>query len=125
MNSEKAISIFGLAMGIGLFIFGIIGASGALSFIEPKRTWLIFFFAILLIIWHWLSFKSLKKAEQNKNTVEAISGGQPSEASAGSTGQPSPETPEAVTPEDTFPADAKAGESPAEAGEADSPARED
>ena len=80
MNTEKFNDLFTFCMGIALAIFGIIGAVGAISFIEPSRTWFIFLMAAGMLVWSILSMRGRKQREAKMAAAEAqmmqqVSGG--------------------------------------------------
>ena len=70
MKADKFNDYFTLTVGIALAIFGILGTFGVFSFIEPRRTWLIFFFAAIMLIWSIASMRSRKKMME-KQAAEA------------------------------------------------------
>ena len=80
MNTEKFNDLFTFCMGIALAIFGIIGAAGGISFIEPSRTWFIFLMAAGMLVWSILSMRGRKQREAKMAAAEAqmmqqVSGG--------------------------------------------------
>lgn len=127
MNTEKFNDLFTFCMGIALAIFGIIGAAGGISFIEPSRTWFIFLMAAGMLVWSILSMRGRKQREAKMAAAEAqmmqqVSGGAEDAAEeAGEAADTAVEAAEgaadeaAETAEDTA---AEAAEAPAETAEA-------